>query len=113
MSRPIHLITGANAGLGLEIVKALLKSAAPCEIILACRSLDKANDAIASLDKSQTEGSKVWPVQLDVTSDESIDKAYGVVSGKVDHVDTLINNAGESPSQVCSPGRGGGGGGGA
>jgi NADP-dependent 3-hydroxy acid dehydrogenase YdfG len=49
----IVLITGANTGLGLEVVKALYKSDLPYEIILGARSVDKANQAIASVKEEQ------------------------------------------------------------
>lgn len=48
------LITGANGGIGLETVKALLIKK-PKTIILACRTLEKAENALLQLPKSETE----------------------------------------------------------
>jgi NAD(P)-dependent dehydrogenase (short-subunit alcohol dehydrogenase family) len=93
----IVLITGANTGLGLEVVKALYKSDVPYEIILGSRSLDKANEAISSVkQESQYSKSHLSSVQVDVSSDDSIRKAFEQVKAQYGRLDTLLNNAGAS-----------------
>jgi NAD(P)-dependent dehydrogenase (short-subunit alcohol dehydrogenase family) len=93
----IVLITGANTGLGLEVVKALYKSDVPYEIILGSRSLDKANEAISSVkQESQNSKSDLSSVQVDVSSDDSIRKAFEQVKAQYGRLDTLLNNAGAS-----------------
>lgn len=91
------LITGANTGLGLEVVKALYKADEPYEIILGSRSIDKANDAIATV-KQETPSSQsnLSALQVDVSSDDSIHKAFEQVQSQHGKLDTLINNAGAS-----------------
>jgi NAD(P)-dependent dehydrogenase (short-subunit alcohol dehydrogenase family) len=95
-SRDIVLITGANTGIGLETVKALLQSSKAYHILLGSRTLSKGEDAVAQL-KSEFPKSEstVETVQVDIESDESIGKLYEVVEGKVGRVDVLINNAGK------------------
>jgi NAD(P)-dependent dehydrogenase (short-subunit alcohol dehydrogenase family) len=101
----IILITGANTGLGLEVVKALYKSDTPYEIILGSRSIDKANEAIAAVKKeSQTSKSNLSSVQVDVSSDDSIHKAFEQVKSQHGRVDTLVNNAGASFDYAASQG---------
>ena len=89
------LITGANTGLGLEVVRALYSSPNPYTIILGSRTLSKADDAIATL-KGEGSSSKnaLSSVQIDVESDSSITAAFQTISSTHDKLDCLINNAG-------------------
>jgi NAD(P)-dependent dehydrogenase (short-subunit alcohol dehydrogenase family) len=82
----IALVTGANKGLGLEVVRQL--AAREWRVFLTGRSLASVRKAASPL------GPSVIPVPLDVTSKVSIDAAFSVVSQTVDHLDVLINNAG-------------------
>jgi NAD(P)-dependent dehydrogenase (short-subunit alcohol dehydrogenase family) len=101
----IILITGANTGLGLEVVKALYKSDVPYEIILGSRSLDKANEAIRSVkQESQNSKSNLGTLQVDVSSDESIRKAFEQVKSQHGRLDTLVNNAGASFDYAAAQG---------
>jgi NAD(P)-dependent dehydrogenase (short-subunit alcohol dehydrogenase family) len=101
----IVLITGANTGLGLEVVKALYKSDLPYEIILGARSVDKANQAIASVkEESQASKSNLSSIQVDVSSDDSIRKAFEQVKSQHGRLDTLVNNAGASFDYAASKG---------
>lgn len=97
-SNSIVLITGANAGLGFEIVKALLQSPKPYTILLGGRSLEKAK---AATQQAQTEfpssNSVIKPVQIDIESDSSITNLFDQISAEYGRVDVLINNAGKSP----------------
>ena len=87
------LVTGGNKGIGFAICKGLL--AAGFDVILAARSLDKANAAIEKLPSAQ----KVRPIVLDVTDDNSIRRAAEELSGEIDYLDVLINNAGIYPDE--------------
>ena len=50
----VFLVTGANAGLGLEVVRGLIRSEAT--VVLACRSLDRARDAVKNVEKDMRPG---------------------------------------------------------
>lgn len=95
---PLVFITGANTGLGFEVVKALLSSTKqPYHVLLGGRSLERATEAARILKTEHLpQGSKstVEPVQVDLCSDESIEKVLETVKSKTDHVDIMINNAG-------------------
>ena len=92
----IVLVTGGNGGLGYEIVKALYESSKAYRIFMGSRSLDKAKEAIQKLDEECPGATNtVEVVQLDLTSDESIERAFTQVQADVGYIDTLINNAGE------------------
>jgi len=94
----VVLITGANTGLGYQIVRALASSENPHEIIVAGRSLDKVRAAIdlAKAEFSST-SSKLHPLQVDLESDESINAAFEKVQTQFGRLDVLINNGGELP----------------
>ncbi|KJR87492.1 short chain dehydrogenase [Sporothrix schenckii 1099-18] len=95
----IVVITGANTGLGYEVVKALLQNdkAAPYRIFLGCRSLDKGKAArdqvLAEVPETR---STIDLLQVDVASDASIEAAFTAVAKDVDHIDALVNNAGHA-----------------
>ncbi|PQE10936.1 short-chain dehydrogenase protein [Rutstroemia sp. NJR-2017a WRK4] len=94
-SRKIVLVTGGNNGIGYEIVKALLQSSKPYHILMGSRSLEKAQAATANLQKECPETANTFEtLQVDLNSDESIEKAYEQVKNKHGYIDTLINNAG-------------------
>jgi NAD(P)-dependent dehydrogenase (short-subunit alcohol dehydrogenase family) len=82
----IALVTGANKGIGLEVVRQL--AAHEWRVFLTGRSLAPVQRAASPL------GHGVVPVPLDITSRTSVEAAFSAVSRSVDHLDVLINNAG-------------------
>ena len=82
----IALVTGANKGIGLEVVREL--AARGWRVFLTGRSLPSVRKSASPL------GPSVIPVPLDVTSRISIEAAFSIVSQAVHHLDVLINNAG-------------------
>lgn len=104
-NRAIVLITGANAGIGLEAVRAFLGSATPYHIILGSRSVDKGERAIQQVKAEfPNSATTLELLQVDLTSDESIDAAFKAVGSKHNHVDALVNNAGMAhPTNSPSP----------
>jgi len=86
------LVTGGNKGIGFAICEGLLK--AGFEVILAARSLDKAQAAI-----SQLQSSHVQPLVLDVDDDNSINQAAATLGQKEQYLNVLINNAGIYPDK--------------
>jgi NAD(P)-dependent dehydrogenase (short-subunit alcohol dehydrogenase family) len=94
-SLKVVLVTGGNNGIGYETVKALLQSDKAYHVLLGSRSLEKAKLAIEALYKECPESTNtVEAVQVDLTSDESIEKAFEQVKASPGHIDALINNAG-------------------
>ena len=95
-SAKIVLVTGGNNGIGYETVKALLESDKPYHILLGSRSLEKAKAAVETLKKECPESANtIEVVQVDLNSDESIEKAFEQVKASRGYIDTLINNAGK------------------
>ncbi|KAK6216380.1 hypothetical protein LQW54_003584 [Pestalotiopsis sp. IQ-011] len=98
-SKTVVVITGANRGIGLEIVKALLTAAptsssggAPYHVYLGTRDLDKGKKAAANL--TADHGNTVSALQIDTTSDSSISSAVATVKSETGNIDILVNNVG-------------------
>ncbi|KAK6842864.1 hypothetical protein PG987_003724 [Apiospora arundinis] len=92
MTSRIVLITGANSGVGYGTTQVLAGSPEKFHVIMACRSLDKANAAKAEIEAGGITGS-ISTLQLDVTDDASIEKAAADVEQQFGRLDVLINNA--------------------
>ena len=91
----VVLITGANTGIGFQIVRSLCSASISYHILVGARSLTKAHDAIRTAkDEFPSTGSILAPLLIDIESDESIQDAYKEVSA-LGKVDVLINNAGK------------------
>ena len=105
-NKPVVLITGANTGLGLAIVKALCQSSTTYQILIGSRNVQKGEDAM-NVVKAEALNTKsmLSIVQVDVESDESIQKAAEHVSAQYGRVDVLINNAGASFELEVQAGR--------
>lgn len=96
MSNTIIFITGANTGLGFEIVKSLCESPTAYTILLGGRSLDKANAAAVDAQKQfPSTSSIIKTIQIDIDDDNSIQTAFDHMSKEYGRVDVLINNAGK------------------
>jgi len=87
------LVTGANRGIGLEIVKQLDQKG--FTIILGCRNVDPNLKINHGLSK------RVHVMQIDVTDDLSVKALSQAISKQFGVLDILINNAGisEYPTQ--------------
>ena len=85
------VVTGANAGVGFETALALYEKGA--RVIVACRDLFKANEAIKKIKLHDGSGSLEAGV-LDLSSLESVKQFAEAITRKVSKLNLLINNAG-------------------
>ena len=99
--KQVVLITGANTGIGYQTVRSLSSSSTPYDIIVSSRSPSKVDEAI-KLAKAEFPSSKseLHALEVDIESDDSINKAFEETSSKFDHIDILVNNAGTSRPPV-------------
>ena len=84
------LITGANSGVGLETARVLASHGA--RVILAGRSQDKLDDAVATI-RAQVPNAILDTLELDLSDLASIKTAAESVASH-ETIDLLINNAG-------------------
>lgn len=98
----LYVITGGNSGIGLEAAKHL--GGAGADIVLACRSVDKAQVAANDL-RSRIKG-QVDVVPLNLGDLSSVRAAADQMRGKYGRIDALINNAGvmQTPKQQTADG---------
>jgi NAD(P)-dependent dehydrogenase (short-subunit alcohol dehydrogenase family) len=87
------LITGANRGIGLEIVRQYANLDTN-HIFATCRQPDAAADLQAL---AADHVGRITILPLDVTDPSSIGAAAAAVADQVDGLDLLINNAGINP----------------
>lgn len=85
----VAVVTGANRGIGLEVVRQLAQRG--MRVILGARDLEKGKAAARSLTH---ERGAVFPHQLDVTDQQSIDRLLREVTTDFGRLDVLVNNAG-------------------
>lgn len=84
------LITGANRGIGLGMVRECL-GRDDYTVYATCRQPDDAADLH---DLKDTHGDRLHIVQMDVTDEDSIAGAVGAVQQHTHALDVLVNNAG-------------------
>ena len=91
----IALVTGANKGIGLGIVRELARQ--NLTVLLGCRNVAQGGAEAARI---CTDGGDARVLALDVTDAKSIDAAVSAVQRDFGRLDILVNNAGvarESP----------------
>ena len=94
MSPRIVLITGANSGVGLATAKVLTSASTNYHVIIAARSIYKAQNAKSEVEAENIQSaSRLSIVQLDVTDSGSVARARDSVEKEFGHLDALINNA--------------------
>ncbi|XP_066598231.1 retinol dehydrogenase 11-like [Prorops nasuta] len=87
----VFIVTGGNSGIGKETVKELVSRNAT--VIMACRDLEKARNAITQIRQRISSGEMV-PMELDLASLKSIREFADKVQKNFKEIHVLINNAG-------------------
>ena len=98
----LALITGANSGLGLESARALLARGAT--VVLACRSLERAEAARQELLAGAGTAGELELLELDLADLDSVVRAANTVAERHGRLDLLLNNAGVmAPPRQLTP----------
>lgn len=96
---PLALVTGSNCGIGFETSASL--ASLGYTVILACRSKDKAIEAVERInkriesmsDQGSARGKAVFLAPLDLSSIESVKSFSESFKEKYSHLNVLVNNA--------------------
>jgi NAD(P)-dependent dehydrogenase (short-subunit alcohol dehydrogenase family) len=87
----VAVVTGANSGIGLVTARDLARAGA--RVILACRSANKADAAVATI-RGAVPGAQLAVHALDLSDLASVRGFAARLSGEHEAVDVLVNNAG-------------------
>ena len=85
----IALVTGASDGIGKETARQLAKEGV--RVVIGSRSLEKGQGVV---DEFAAAGIEADLVQLDVTDEETVEKAAQLIQERYGRLDILVNNAG-------------------
>lgn len=85
------VVTGANAGLGLQTAASLAQAGAT--VLLACRNQAKAETAVQEIRRDRPRG-EVRAVPLDLADLDSVARLADQLEEELDSLDVLVNNAG-------------------
>ncbi|WP_317929681.1 oxidoreductase [Halioxenophilus sp. WMMB6] len=91
MSVKTVVITGANSGIGYQATQHFAQLG--WRVVMACRSLDKAEKALAEIKTAVPEGN-ITILKLDVSDLESVCSFVEAFKAEIGQLDILINNAG-------------------
>ena len=86
--RRVAFVTGASQGLGAAIAVALARDG--CDVAVSSRRVEKLSDTLKSIESA---GARGVPVELDIRSQSSMERALAAVTGAFGRVDALVNNA--------------------
>ncbi|EEZ99585.1 retinol dehydrogenase 11 [Tribolium castaneum] len=92
LDNKVVVITGANSGIGFEVAKELASRNAM--VVLACRKLDSAKEAIERIEQELKKKLKMRAMEVDLASLLSIKQFASNVQKLYPEVHILVNNAG-------------------
>ncbi|WP_417350427.1 SDR family NAD(P)-dependent oxidoreductase [Flavobacterium alkalisoli] len=84
-TKKVWFITGASKGLGLEFVKQLLEKG---------NYVAATSRSIAQLETAAGKHDNFLPLEVNLSSEESVEKAINATIEKFGHIDNVVNNAG-------------------
>ena len=91
LENKVAVVTGANSGIGYEAARALADKGAL--VVMACRNLDKANEAARTI-RRENPNASLEVMKLNLGDLESVRRFAEEFKTRFDQLDLLINNAG-------------------
>lgn len=92
--KQVAIVTGSNTGIGYETARTLAVDYG-MTVVLACRSRDKGEQAVAQIQRQGGAGA-VFVQPLDLSSTASIAEFCTAIQNKFEKVHVLVNNAGRN-----------------
>jgi gluconate 5-dehydrogenase len=89
LNEKVALVTGGGRGLGLEIAKVLASAGA--FVLVNGRKEENLNRAVSCITSN---GGLASLLQLDITNEEAVKKAFNEIKEKYGRLDILVNNVG-------------------
>ncbi|KAF6204547.1 hypothetical protein GE061_018707 [Apolygus lucorum] len=83
----VAMVTGANSGIGLGVTKHLLG------LGLQVVAIDRNTEELLSI-QSKNVAANLHPLQMDLSNDEDVVRAFQWVENNLESLDLLVNNAG-------------------
>ena len=90
LSGQVAIVTGCSGGLGVQMAKALANQG--CAIVPVARRLEKIQEVAKAI--SDEFGVETYPLQLDITDTEAVNKVVQEVYDHFGRIDIVVNNAG-------------------
>ena len=104
-SPKLILITGANTGLGYEILRSICRSSHAYTILVGSRDISKGETAITQIKTEFPNAQSTFqPIQIDLCSDTSITSAVETIEKEYGRIDTLLNNGGAAWDEEMNTG---------
>ncbi|KAB2572097.1 Cytochrome P450 [Lasiodiplodia theobromae] len=97
-AKTLVLVTGATSGIGFELAAQLMARSASYHVLVGARSPEKGTAAVKDLQSRSLPGSAEL-LEIDVTKDDTIERAVTSVERAHGKLDILVNNAAVSAMQ--------------
>ena len=97
MDGKVAIVTGSNSGIGRETARGLAAEGAT--VVIACRDVQKGEEARADVAGTTHAGDRVKVMALDLASFKSIRAFVAEFKQKFPALHVLVNNAGISPNE--------------
>ncbi|EKG11350.1 Cytochrome P450 [Macrophomina phaseolina MS6] len=97
-AKTLVLVTGATSGIGFELAAQLMARGASYHVLVGARSPEKGAAVVKDLQSRSLPGSAEL-LEIDVTKDDTIERAVASVERAYGRLDLLVNNAAVSAMQ--------------
>lgn len=87
------LVSGANRGIGLGLVKRLTAEIYPTRVLMACRDLSKGQEALRRLSQEKVNTQNIHLIKLDLMDPSTFQEPINFIRTRPMQLDVIVNNA--------------------